>query len=63
MTENQIKSARALLSELIDYAGLFPPAALSMPEAVSNYADYRQGDFNWILGRFVLPVTRSRMNF
>jgi len=38
------KSQKALLAGLIDYAGLFPPAALSMEEAVRNYARYREGE-------------------
>jgi hypothetical protein len=42
----------------LDYAGLFPPAALGMEEAVDNYARYRGGEFAWILGRFILPVSR-----
>ena len=49
---------RALLSGLVDYAGLFPPAELPMRPAVENYAKYRAGSFNWALGRFVLPVSR-----
>jgi len=52
------KSVRVLLSELIDYAGLFPPSQLTMPEAVRNYAAYREGEYAWMLGRFVLPVSR-----
>lgn len=58
MSENIKESARILFSELIDYAGLFPPAALSMPEAVINYATYRNSNYNWMLGRFVVPVNR-----
>ena len=49
---------RALLSELIDYAGLFPPAGLDMPRAVGNHASYLRADDAWALGRFVLPVGR-----
>jgi len=49
---------RALLAGLIDYAGLFPPAALSMGEAVANYAAYRGSPDAWVLGRFVVPVAR-----
>lgn len=49
---------RALLSGLVDYAGLFPPAALPMPEAVGHYAVYRRGPYSWMLGRFILPVRR-----
>ncbi len=52
------ESVRALLSEMIDYAGLFPPSQLSMPEAVANYAAYKNGNYSWMLGRFVVPVNR-----
>lgn len=51
-------AVRALMGGLIDYAGLFPPAALSMGEAVANYADYRSSADAWALGRFVLPAAR-----
>ncbi len=51
-------SLRALLVNLIDYAGLFPPAGLSMSDAIAKYADYLKGEFAWVLGRFVLPGSR-----
>ncbi|MBA3633857.1 MAG: hypothetical protein H0W58_13785 [Acidobacteria bacterium] len=51
-------SIRALLTEIIDYAGLFPPSNLSMPEAVINYATYKNSNYNWMLGRFIVPVNR-----
>ena len=53
------KSLRALLEGLIDYAGLFPPAALSMQDAVRNYARYRDEEFAWALGKFVVPADRA----
>ena len=34
-------SARALLEGLVDYAGLFPPAALAMDDAVAEYQRWR----------------------
>jgi len=49
---------RTLLDGLIDYAGLFPPAALAMPEAVLNYSAYRTGPDRWALGRFVVTAER-----
>jgi hypothetical protein len=49
---------RALLEGIVDYAGLFPPAALDMPSAVRNYASYRSDPASWMLGRFVVPVAR-----
>jgi hypothetical protein len=52
------KSIHALLEHLIDYAGLFPPAALSMEEAVRNYARYRDDEFAWALGKFIVPKER-----
>lgn len=52
------RSAKALLTGLIDYAGLFPPAALPMEEAVRNYARYREGEHAWMLGKFVVPEAR-----
>ena len=53
-----IESLRILLNEIIDYAGLFPPSQVSMPDAVLNYATYRGSNYGWMLGRFVLPVSR-----
>jgi hypothetical protein len=47
-----------LLHEAIDYAGLFPPAQLTMPEAVVNFASYRTGHHAWMLGRFITPVAQ-----
>ncbi len=51
-------SLRALLTGLIDYAGLFPPARLSLDQAIRNYARYRQEDDAWMLGRFIMPAPR-----
>lgn len=49
----------AFLSSLIDYAGLFPPASLSMAEAVENYDRYRRGPDSWMLGRFILGCAHA----
>jgi hypothetical protein len=54
------RSLITLLDGLIDYAGLFPPAALSMQDAVRNYARYREGEYAWALGKFVVPRERAR---
>ncbi|HKX83730.1 MAG TPA: hypothetical protein VJL58_05905 [Pyrinomonadaceae bacterium] len=51
-------SVRTAFTEIIDYAGLFPPSQLAMSEAVTNFATYRNSNYNWMLGRFVLPVAR-----
>lgn len=52
------EAARALLAEIIDYAGLFPPSQVSMAEAVLNYATYKNSNYSWLLGRFVVPAAR-----
>jgi len=53
-----MSAVRALLSNIVDYAGLFPPAALDMAVAVRNYLQYRDEQSSWMLGRFVAPVSR-----
>jgi hypothetical protein len=55
---NALDPVRILLHDLIDYAGLFPPASLNMPAAIANYQHYAHSDWNWILGRFILPASR-----
>lgn len=55
---NVVPPIRVLLRSAIDYAGLFPPAAVSMAEAVDNYATYRGSPDAWALGRFVVPAAR-----
>lgn len=53
-----MNAAHALLAGLIDYAGLYPPASLTMESAVKGYAEYKAGDDSETLGRFVLPASR-----
>lgn len=52
------QSLRALMTGLVDYAGLFPPAGLDMTAAVRNYARYLAGEHAWMLARFVVPAAR-----
>lgn len=53
-----IDSRRDLLTALIDYAGLFPPASLELPEAVAEYRTARRGLHAWMLGTFVVSASR-----
>lgn len=48
-------SLRALLAGAIDYAGLFPPATLTLEPALRNYAGYLRSAESWMLGAFILP--------
>ncbi len=50
-------SARVAFSRFIDYAGLFPPAELSLPLAREAYERARAGPFAWMLGRFILRAS------
>ena len=47
-----------LFGRLIDYAGLFPPASLSMDAAVAEYRDARTGSHAPLLGRFIVTASR-----
>ena len=53
-----MKIRDALLRELIDYAGLFPPAGEDMKTAVQNYAEYLRGPDRAALGKFIVPFAR-----
>jgi hypothetical protein len=55
-----VTAIEALITGLVDYAGLFPPASLSMTEAVQRYREHSTGDDAWALGRFVVPASRLR---
>ena len=51
-------SLRALLSNLVDYAGLYPPAGLPLDEVLARYRRYRASEERWMLNRLVLPASR-----
>lgn len=39
-----------LLEGLIDYAGVFPPASLSLADARAEYEETRAGEHGWVVG-------------
>ena len=50
----QVKSVvapalKALLENFIDYAGIFPPAALKLDEALVNFGKYESENYSWML--------------
>lgn len=47
-----------VLEDLIDYAGLYPPAALDLSKAVHNYRAYYNSKHSATLGRFVVDIDR-----
>jgi hypothetical protein len=52
------RCAQALLTGLVDYAGLFPPAGLALADALAEHARWRASPQAWLLGRFVVPASR-----
>ncbi|WP_138432040.1 hypothetical protein [Fodinibius saliphilus] len=48
-------SLKAFMKGIIDYAGLFPPADLSLDTAIRKYSMYRKIDDSWMLSRFIMP--------
>ena len=48
----------ALLTRLVDDAGLFPPARKPMEDAVADHRADRVGPHAWMLGRFLCPASR-----
>jgi hypothetical protein len=51
-------SARILLTAIVDYAGLFPPAGLDLPTTFANWRRYAAGEHAWMLGRLIVPIAR-----
>lgn len=56
--EAAMESVQTLLNQIVDYAGLFPPAALDMQTVVNNYKSYLASPDAWMLGRLIVPVSR-----
>jgi hypothetical protein len=51
-------SAQILLTAIVDYAGLFPPASLDLPTTLANWRRYAASEHAWMLGRLILPIAR-----
>ena len=46
---------RALLTRLFDHAAMFPPASMSLEDALKEDDRARASQHAWLLGRFVVP--------
>ena len=51
-------SLHALLTQSIDYAGMFPPCGLDLEPALKNQAEYVRSADAWMLSALVLSVAR-----
>jgi hypothetical protein len=54
MTTTVAPALKALLEQFIDYAGMFPPAALSLQTSLTNFGNYQSGDYAWMLRNLVV---------
>jgi hypothetical protein len=50
-----VDARRALLTGLFDHAPLFPPASMSLPDALAEDRRAQASEHAWLLGRFVVP--------
>ena len=50
-----VDARRALLTGLFDHAPMFPPASMSLPDALAEDKRAQESDYAWMLARFVVP--------
>ncbi|MBI2334158.1 MAG: hypothetical protein HYU84_18690, partial [Chloroflexi bacterium] len=48
----------AFMSQILDYAGMYPPANLALEDAFRNFVEYQSNPDAWMLSRFVIPAWR-----
>lgn len=53
-------SLKALLENFIDYAGIFPPAKLSLDATINNFKEYQNSEYAWMLHWLVLGVEQAK---
>lgn len=58
VTKNAPAALHTFLTQIIDYAGLYPPANLSLDDAIRNFVRYQNDPEVWMLGRFIIPARR-----
>ena len=57
-TKLPVLSFKTFLAKIIDYAGIFPPANLDLAKAFHNFLFYREGEYKWMLNKFVVPAKK-----
>ncbi len=53
-----MQSLNIFMQGLLDYAGLFPPATLSLENSLKNFAEYNHHNQKDWLGKFILPINK-----
>ncbi len=56
MVKTIAPALKALLEDLIDYAGLFPPASIELKPALEKFKSYQNGEHTWMLRWFVVTA-------
>ncbi|HCD52128.1 MAG TPA: hypothetical protein DEQ34_06765 [Balneolaceae bacterium] len=51
-----IKSKEYLFSNILDYAGTFPPEQLELKEVFQRYSKAKRSKYGWIMSRIVVPA-------
>lgn len=54
----QVDARHSALAQLFDHAALFPPASMTMTEALREDRRLRAAPQRWLVRRFVCPLTR-----
>lgn len=49
---------RVFMSQILDYAGMYPPTNLALEDAFRNFVEYQSNLDAWMLSRFVIPAKR-----
>jgi hypothetical protein len=53
-----MRAIRTLVSSIVDYAGLYPPASLDEPTVAASFAALHGSPRAWMLGRLVWPAAK-----
>jgi hypothetical protein len=53
-----LASQHAFFGNILDYAGMFPPAQLPLDASIRNYLQYQSEPESWLLARFICPAGR-----
>lgn len=60
MPKTVAPALKALLDSFLDYAGIFPPAKLSLDTAIANFKDYQTSEYAWMLHWLVLGADQTK---
>jgi hypothetical protein len=59
MENSKPESRTRFFHSIFDYAGMFPPASLSLSEAFRNYQKYLGCEYDWMLSKFICPFRKA----